>query len=178
MQGIIYCIENTVNGHKYIGQTIRTLERRIGEHFSSFDKEYNKNRALYCAINKYGKENFISSKIDKAETQEELDTKETYWIKKENSFLGKGYNMTAGGQVEKYNHSNQEISDKLSETLGGKEFMIFDIEGNYIRSTTSQTLFCDEIGCCTASVNNCLKGKKTMLKGYFLIFTHEFSEEN
>jgi len=177
MYGIIYCIENTENGHKYIGQTIRTLERRIGEHFSSADKEYNKNRALYSAINKYGKENFISCKIDEAESQEELDTKETYWIAKENTFLGKGYNCSAGGQIEKNHHGNQEIGDKLSEVLGGKEFMIFDIEGNYLRSTTSQTLFAKEIGCGVPTINNCLSERKTMLKGYFLITTENFTED-
>ena len=133
MYGIIYCIQNTVNSHCYIGQTIRSIERRVGEHFSSSDREYSKGRALYSAITKYGKENFISYKIDEAESQEELDIKETYWIKTKNSFLGKGYNCSAGGQLEKKNHENADISNKLSEILGGKEFMIFDIEGKYIK---------------------------------------------
>jgi len=177
MYGIIYCIENNINHKKYIGQTIRTLERRVGEHFSFSNKEYNKGRVLYLAITKYGKENFISYKIDEAESQEELDKKESFWIAKENTFLGLGYNMTAGGQAEKDSHSNQEIGDKLSEILGGKEFMIFDINGKYLRSTVSQTLFAREIGCCLPSVNNCLSGKKTMLKGYFLITTENFTEE-
>jgi group I intron endonuclease len=141
MFGIIYCIENTINGYKYIGQTSKTLEERVAEHYKFSKYEYSQGRALYQAINKYGKENFIAYEVDVANTQEELDEKETYWIEKFNTYLGRGYNMSPGGQLERKNHANQEISNKLSETFGGREFLVYDMEGNFIKSVVSQTAF-------------------------------------
>ena len=175
--GIVYCIENTLNNHKYIGQTTRTLERRISEHFNGAEHDRNQNRAVYQAINKYGKENFISYKVDNAISQEELDIKESYWIDHYNTFLSNGYNMTAGGQTEKKNHSSEEISNKLSENWGGKEFLVYTINGKLLKTTTSQILFAIELDCCVQSVNNCLRGIKSQVKEKILIFKDEFTDE-
>ena len=172
--GIIYCALNTVNGKRYIGQTIRDLDKRKKEHIS-LSKNSSK-YAFHLAINKYGSDIFEWSTIDVADNQEELDTKELYWIDHWDCYKTGGYNMSVGGQFGKKTDNN---SDDLSVMNGGKEFLVFDLGGNFIKSAFSQTAFADEIGVSIASVNNVLldiKGKISV-KRKILIFKDEFTEE-
>lgn len=84
-EGYIYCITNKVNGKKYIGQTTATIKKRMSQHFS---KSKQRKYAIYLAIQKYGKENFIIEEIEKIESYnkeeliELLNDKEIYYIKK------------------------------------------------------------------------------------------------
>jgi len=174
--GIIYCIENTINGHKYIGQTTRKLEKRISEHFKGAESGRNSSRVIYKAINKYGKENFISYVIDKATNQESLDEKESYWINHFDTFLSNGYNMTPGGQFDRNDNLDETTANESSKIHKGKEFCVFDINGNLLKTTISQTAFAEEIGCTVKSVNACLKGKKTQVKKHILIFTKDYTD--
>jgi len=82
--------------------------------------------------------------------------------------------MAIGGQRNKtdYNDSNE-----LSETFGGREFLIYDLDGNYIRSTCSQTEFAKEIGVCTQTVNNVLLDIKNSTGGFMLFYKDEFTEK-
>lgn len=177
--GIVYCIENIINNKKYIGQTIQKLNRRIKMHF--YESTYlhrTANRALYQAIRKYGQENFKSFVLATCNSKEELDEQEIYWIKYYNTLAsGIGYNMTAGGQIEKKNHENKETSDALSQVYGGREFLVFDLKGNFVKSEVNQTVFAEEIGCGRPTVNNVLCGRKNQVKGYILIFKDKFSDE-
>ena len=84
-EGYIYCIMNKVNGKKYIGQTIRTIKQRWGDHLRK--QKYNKdNQYLYTAMQKYGKENFSIQEIEiiKCESKDNLlqllNEKEVYYI--------------------------------------------------------------------------------------------------
>jgi len=165
---------NTVNGKRYIGQTIRDLEKRKKEHIS-LSKNGSK-FAFHLAINKYGEDVFEWSTIDVAENQEELDTKELYWIEHFRTYYEKGYNMSTGGQFGKKTDDN---ADDLSKMNGGKEFLVFDIEGNFIKSVFSQSAFAIEIECAVQSVNDLLHGKKNKhsVKGKIFIFKDEFTEE-
>lgn len=54
----IYCLQNLINGHRYVGFTSRNVEERIVEHFKCARLGYNGSPVLYDAIRKYGKENF------------------------------------------------------------------------------------------------------------------------
>ncbi len=175
--GIIYCIENTVNGHKYIGQTTRKLEKRISEHFKGAESKRDSSRVIYKAINKYGKENFISYVVDTAANQESLDEKESYWISHFNTFLSNGYNMTPGGQFDRNDNLDEATANESSKIHKGKEFCVFDINGNLLKTTFSQTAFAEEIGCTVKSVNACLKGKKTQVKECILIFCNDCTDE-
>ena len=132
----IYKIENKINGHCYIGQSIN-IEERWREHRNSINTANSWDRSIYQAIRKYGKENFSWEIIEEC-SKEELDNKEIYWISYYNSYKN-GYNQTTGGegthgngikitkeQVSKIrdllkntNLTNKEIGDKynVSETL-------------------------------------------------------------
>lgn len=92
----IYKITNLINNKIYIGQTIKSLEKRLQCHF--YDSKYKKNSHLLKAIAKYGIRNFIIDEIEKCNSTEHLNKREQYWIKKLNSQNRLiGYNITNGG---------------------------------------------------------------------------------
>lgn len=73
------------------------------------------------AIRKYGKENFIIEPIDFAETRDELNEKEVYYISEYKS-LEDGYNMTISGEggniyIDKSDEEMKTISEKISTAL-------------------------------------------------------------
>lgn len=173
-KGIIYCATNLINNKKYIGQTTRSIHRRKLEHISSAYR--NGKYSFHKAILKYGETNFQWSVLDTAKSIEDLDEKEIYWINHFSTYGSGGYNMSVGGQSLKRNNDN---ADEVSRMLGGREFLIFDLNGNFIKSRVSQTDFAREIGAGVTSVNDLLIGTKDkkQVKGYILIFKDEFNEE-
>lgn len=124
--GYIYKVTNLDNGKNYIGQT-RTdtwgeyqipIEERwkkaVGE---ALRKEGRGEDLRYIerAITKYGPENFKVTECDTAQTQEELDIKETQWINHHDSMNPeKGYNLKEGGLGGAL---SEEAREKLSEVL-------------------------------------------------------------
>lgn len=91
----IYVVTNKINGKQYVGQTVRDLGDRLKRHFN--DAEKGDDLYFHRAILKYGKENFLIEEIDTAETREELNKKEIYWIGKLDTYKN-GYNSTLGGE--------------------------------------------------------------------------------
>ena len=96
--GIIYCYTNQVNGKKYIGQTINPQQRFNAHKSAAFnpnDSEYDS--ILHRAFRKYGYANFIYEVLAEANTIEELNGLEIYFIAHYNSQVPNGYNIEAGG---------------------------------------------------------------------------------
>ena len=89
----IYKITNNLNGMIYIGQTRRTVAERVKQHLYQQSK-------IGKAMTKYGTENFSIDVIDHADTQEELDSLERFWIAFYNS-CENGYNTLSGGKPTK-----------------------------------------------------------------------------
>ena len=117
--GTIYKITNTKTGKVYIGKTTRSLNDRLQGHINSADR--GDNFKLSRAIRKYGKENFIIEPIDFAETRDELNEKEVYYINEYKS-LETGYNMTIGGEggntyINKSDEEMKVISERISTAL-------------------------------------------------------------
>ena len=105
----IYLIQNKINGHCYIGQSM-DIARRWRSHRNAMENK--ENTPLYCAMRKYGVENFAFSILEEC-LIEELDEKEIYYIEKYNSYFN-GYNQTRGGA--QYQH-NVKISDEDYEEI-------------------------------------------------------------
>lgn len=90
----IYCIENLINGKKYVGETTYTIQKRWQEH-CRFSKREGSDRPLYRAIRKYGIENFIIYQLEECDAELRWE-REKFWIAKLNTFH-LGYNATLGG---------------------------------------------------------------------------------
>ena len=135
MYGYIYKISNTQNDKIYIGQTTKSIDLRFRQHLAKADyyvNRYGNNTYkyvhLYLAMNKYGKECFSIEQIDTAESQAELDQKETYWITFYDA-VNTGYNMLPGSTKEnpmssdlvKSKHDSimrsESVRKKISESL-------------------------------------------------------------
>lgn len=115
---IVYKVTNKINGKIYIGQTIKPLNYRWSQHCSCTSNCV----ALNRAIAKYGKENFMVEQIDVANSQNELDEKERYWIKFYQSFGEKGYNLTNGGEINKL--VSDETKLKISKANKGNKYCV------------------------------------------------------
>jgi len=107
----VYKLTNIIDGKSYIGQTTRTVEERVLEHFKYHLKPDRGCRKLSFAIKKYGVENFKIETIDTADSLEDLNNKEIYWIEYYNS-MKNGYNLSSGG-----NGRGSFISDETRKLL-------------------------------------------------------------
>lgn len=114
---IIYKITNKITGKCYIGQTVQTLQRRWYKHLHD-----SRCPAMRDALKKYGEDNFTIEVIDNAETIEELNKKEVYWISFFNSLVPNGYNLQDGGKNCRCAESTKQ---KLSELNSGKNHPLY-----------------------------------------------------
>ena len=120
-KGHIYCINNTENNKKYIGQTV--LYRKSGNKFIEFGykKRFNEH-LLYTVkkslsllgrnINEIGKDKFSVELLEVCE-MEILDERERYWIDYYNTLCPNGYNVLYGAPYS----SNPDAKKKISESL-------------------------------------------------------------
>lgn len=113
----------------YIGQTIRPIQDRFHRHMNDainniLDTHFAR------AIRKYGVNSFIIEQIDEAQTQEELNQKEQYWIRYYDA-TNQGYNETdaiskCGGNTYKSKSEKEMkiIREKIRKTkIGSKNPM-------------------------------------------------------
>ncbi len=105
MYGYIYKISNSINNKVYIGQTTRTINIRFTEHIKKHTAAKRKHLKLYQAMQELGAENFFVEQLDCAESLNDLNYKERYWIKYYNS-IKNGYNMLPGGNDETPMHDS------------------------------------------------------------------------
>lgn len=116
----IYLITNQKNGKKYIGLTSKSLSSRLKSHIQ--DARRDTERHLQRAIRKHGKESFKIEEIEKCKDEEKAKEREKYWISEYNTYKGKGYNLTAGGEkIGSENIWNKGKSAKEYDDILGKE---------------------------------------------------------
>lgn len=135
----IYEIINIKNGKKYIGQSIN-IEDRWQKHQQTLKTQKHSNDYLQKAWNKYGKDSFIFKIIEKC-SREELNEKELFWIKEEDTY-NNGYNLDKGGAgVLKYPEVYYRVIKKGADK-GHKRYQI--IKDNYSKPILT-TIYKDEI---------------------------------
>jgi len=114
--GTIYLIINKINGHKYVGQTIRGMNKRWAQHIQESMRM--SPYPLHKAMRKHGNHNFMIKELEECDT-ELLDEREIHYIEKYNTFnSNEGYNATSGGNTPSFSdETKQKISDKKKDMI-------------------------------------------------------------
>ena len=117
----IYCIENILDGKKYIGKSTNFKKRIISHKFSlrlNKESEY-----IQHAWNKYGEDSFrFYMLIECISDDDLLDQLEIFYIKYLHSHASEwGYNLSWGGSKTRQGmKSSEETKRKQSDSLKGK----------------------------------------------------------
>lgn len=119
MNNVIYAYKKkSSNKIVYVGQT-NNLEYRHKQHikydpYNSKNKEYN--YPLSRGIRKYGENEYELIVLEENLLQEELNSREIYWIKYYNTYFN-GYNQSLGGSNPVKPIFNDELIDLVIEML-------------------------------------------------------------
>lgn len=115
---IVYKVTCLENNKIYIGKTVKTLNERKTQHFST--AKANRGCMLFHkAIRKYGRDNFVWEILDKVMFSDLLLDLEKFYIKKYNCKSPNGYNLTDGGSGTVGWVVSDETKKKMSEARMG-----------------------------------------------------------
>ena len=175
--GVIYKIENKITHEIYIGQTTHPrgfngrydfkgdgIERVYKYLLGNESRGERHNQHLRRSIKKFGFDVFEVIKVfDTAETLEELNDKESYYINLFDSYKN-GYNQSFGGDsVSGYSRPSGK------DCKNSKRVCQISLDGELIKIWDSATEAHDELGVCAATISEVCsgyvspsgKGKKT-----------------
>ncbi len=94
---VIYCHTNRVNGKQYVGLTEYTAAHRWSGHKSAASRGHD-NLPFCNAIRKYGHEKFVCKVLVVVSTKTAAKKAERRWIKRLNTLVPHGYNLSSGGE--------------------------------------------------------------------------------
>jgi group I intron endonuclease len=117
----VYLVTNKINGKKYVGQhSGSNLQRYWDRHVRmALASPTDRVRAIYSAIRKYGADSFEIEPLLIVDTKEEMDFHEIDLIKRLNTKVPHGYNLTDGG--DGVLNPSQESRQKMSDSHKGKK---------------------------------------------------------
>ena len=184
MNSCIYILKNKINGKIYVGQTA-VLKQRIHHHrYCGKNPKTGERSVIHKAIKKYGFDNFELSKIECP--IHELNEMEIEMIKKLNSKVPNGYNLSDGGEgvrgFKLTEEQRKKISEKkkgiplteeakkiISESLIGlpkRRFIFTDINGKeYVNENCTFYQFCENYNLSKEVMTQILSGRS--VKGQY-----------
>lgn len=160
----VYCFTNLINNKKYIGSTISKINIRYNQHmYNAFNTKSNKyNYPLYCAIRKYGINNFKFEILEQKDCSiEEIRQIEHNYIIKYNTLSPYGYNQTENTICPDSTH-NPEIYKKISKTKREKAKNVAEVdkENKIIKIYRSIIDCAEQTGCDQRKIGSCCRGER------------------
>lgn len=117
--GFIYLAVNRVNGKAYVGQTKRSWQQRIMEHFYDIGRIDGPSTLLGAAILADGVSSFDFAVLERC-AEGTLTEREKHWIAIFGCVGPNGYNIGAGGAGWLGGHHTAEAKGKISSRFLGK----------------------------------------------------------
>jgi group I intron endonuclease len=176
---IIYKITNLLNNKIYIGKTTRKLNARRLEHLS--DSRVGSKLPIHNAIRKYGENNFSFEVIDEANTQEELNDKEVYWIKKYNSYIhwnnSNGYNLSIGGDGASGGEGHHMYGKKGENHHSSIPIIQLSLDGEVIKVHENSSFGANSVGGSRGNITKCCQGGITHVYNSIWIYADDYNED-
>ncbi len=116
----IYIVKNIINGKRYVGSAIN-IQKRFCEHQHDLIHNNHDNDYLQKAWNKYGKDNFEFSILEKIKNPSLLIEREQHYLDSLQTFDDRyGYNIRKHAESNLGLHHSKETIEKIRKALKGK----------------------------------------------------------
>jgi Mor family transcriptional regulator len=183
-KGIIYCAHCIPTGKKYIGKTLKCLERRKSSHKSAAKYE-KRNLKFYNAIKKYGWNSFIWGVIEECD----VESPSGEILEGENiAEFCRNYNLSSSSMGcvlsgKRKSHKGWTLPEtkvygyELRTLKIEREFTIQSPDGTIITGK-NVTKFCNQYNLNPASIINVLNGKYKSYKKWKLTKTNLISHKS
>lgn len=181
----IYLLTIKTNNLIYVGQTT-DLTRRKKEYRNKIH-QFNKSNNYRCMneIRKVGYDNLKFEILDYADSKEELNQKEIFWIDKLDSTNPDiGLNVKAGGAggfmsqdyLDKNDLSKRTLNIHTPEVKRKKSKRIIAFKDKEAMIFDGAKLFGDKFDFARTNVTAVIKGKGIKLGGYYLFYLDDIKE--
>lgn len=180
----VYCHTNKVNGKKYVGITSKSLKHRFGTN----GIRYIQSRYFWCAIEKYGWENFTHELLFDGLTKDEACSMEKKLIAEYGTRdRSKGYNIRSGG-VDSHEFSPEGLAAQIAAHSGpgstsAVPIVSFDLNGHRCMDFAYIKFACEYYGVSDSAIWSALTSENKTAAGHLFRYAKDvegvdqFSEE-
>lgn len=152
----IYKYTNKTNNKSYIGQSIKLEERKKEHERYYLNPKHNCYKTkFYCALRKYGLENFTYEILEQGEySEQELNELEIYYINYFDTYYN-DYNSTLGGDMTAVSRKlNEEQILQIKQLLANTDLSLSDIAEKFGLNRHSTMIGLINKGKCWTRIGN------------------------
>lgn len=142
------------NGKAYVGQTRTSLKKRRKDEYGT---GYQGSPCFWNAIRYFNGLNNFSCEILEEVSDDKIDEREKYWIKKENTLVPNGYNIDLGGQGQ---HNSRPVDQ-------------YNLRGEKINTFSTIQAAAEANNCHISAILNVLSGRCRQAHGYYWTYKDE-----